>query len=193
MNEYEDIGRWPPVYDSDDLAGVIKKLIRNGDILKQFYRIPTDQTADEFYQGDVVKYTGSPCYIDESGDISVFEQQFEYWAIIGNTCDLSRTMIEAKHTDCPHLTHVTPLIPLDKNTPAQIYDNLKNFKLFKRMIFPAWNGEQEYFINFTIISSIEKKCLVNNASVVARLMRNSWFLFHACLVRYLARDDGRNE
>lgn len=190
MNAYEDIGRWPPVYDFEQLANVIKDLIKSGEIFRQFFLSPVANA--EFFQGDIIKLSGQPCYIDESGDISVLDQSFDYWIILGNTCDLSRTFSESK-SDAPHLTHVSPLIPIDSRIPDTVLANLRQFKLFKKMIIPSWKNNQDYYLDFTIISSIDKQCLVNNASVEARLMRNSWFLFHACLVRYLARDDGRND
>lgn len=192
INVYEDVGRWPPVYDFEELANVIKKLINSEELFKQFFKLYIKDT--ELLQGDIVNFKGYPCYIDASGDISALEQEYNHWMILGNSCDLARTSLQADSSlGLPHLTHITPLIPIDRNIPRQVLTDLKKFKLFKKMFVPSWSSNQNYYIDFTIITSIEKKCLLNNALVEARLRRNSWFLFHACLVRYLARDDGRND
>lgn len=192
MNLSENVGRWPPVYDFEELAKQIKDLINDGSIFNQFF---VSHIGEEgLFQGDIVSLKKDPVYLDKDGDISIIDEDFNYWIIIGNTCDLARVITPNEHSISPHLTHVSPLIPLPKDTPASVLDNLKRYKLYKRVFLPKWGDEKnDFYIDLTIINSIEKQCLIDHSNITARLNFKTWLLLHSCLVRYLARDDGRHD
>lgn len=192
MNISENFGRWPPVYDFEELAEQIKALINDGTIFYDFFNPNINNS--ELYQGDIVLLQNDPVYIDKDGDISVINENFKYWVILGNTCDLSRDLTPNAISTLPHLTHVSPLNPVPKDIPPDILNNLKKYKLYKRVFIPRWGEEEnDYFIDLTIINSIEKQCLIDQSDIKARLTFKTWILLHSCLVRYLARDDGRND
>ena len=64
---------------------------------------------------------------------------------------------------------------------------------------PAWSGavaDQFYAADFLRPVPVDKEAFAQEsggqrAVVVARLSRVAWILLNACLVRFLARDDGR--
>ena len=41
--------------------------------------------------------------------------------------------------------------------------------------------------------TVHKSVFPEHARVVARMQYAAWVLLHSCLVRFLARDDGRHE
>lgn len=192
MNISENVGRWPPVYDFEQLGQQIKDLINDGSIFHHFF--VSNLNKKEFFQGDIVSLKNDPVYIDKDGDIAIIDGNFNYWIILGNTCDLARNLTTDSDSALPHLTHITPLIPIPHHIPASVLNNLKKYKLYKRIFIPRWgNEENNFYIDFTIMNSIEKQGLIDHANVTARLNFNTWVLLHSCLVRYLARDDGRHD
>lgn len=192
MNISENLGRWPPIYDFEELGQQIKELINDGSIFHRFYTSKISEP--ELCQGDIVTLKNDPVYIDKDGDIAVIDEEFDYWLIIGNTCDLARDLSIDSSLRFPHLTHISPLIQIPHDIPSQILANLKKYKLFKKVFIPKWGNEvNDYYLDLTIIVSIEKQCLVNHSSTAARLNFKTWLLLHSCLVRYLARDDGRHD
>jgi hypothetical protein len=192
MNISENKGRWPPVYDFNQLGQQIKDLIDDGSLFDQFFVSNCDGT--DFFQGDIVSLKSTPAYIDKDGDIAIIDEDFSYWVILGNTCDLSRSPETVYGVAVPHLTHITPLMPIPHNIPANVLGNLRKYKLYKRIFIPGWKSEgNDFFMDLTVMSSIEKQCLTNHSHVIARLNFKTWLLLHSCLVRYLARDDGRHD
>ena len=192
MNISENVGRWPPVYDFDELGQQIKDLINDGSIFHQFFVPQINET--ELFQGDIVSLKNDPVYIDKDGDIAIIDGGFDHWVILGNTCDLARNLTADGDSALPHLTHISPLIPVPQDTPTNILNNLKKYKLYKRVFIPRWgNEENDFYIDLTIMNSIEKQCLIDHSEITARLNFKTWLLLHSCLVRYLARDDGRHD
>ncbi len=65
------------------------------------------------------------------------------------------------------------------------------------MYIPSFlDNDDEYFIDFTKINTISKEYLLkkNESNFKqAELTYTSWILFHSCIIRYFARDDGRND
>ena len=192
MNSLQNINRWPPIYDFEELGQQINKLINDESIFDQFYELQILNT--EFYQGDIINFSGNPIYIDKDGDVAIIDEDYDFWIILGNTCDLSRSIAPSHSTTFPHLTHISPLIPLPLDTPPDIVGNFKKYKLYKRIFIPNWgDAHHDYYIDLTMINSVERQCLIDKSKVVARLKYETWILLHSCLVRYLARDDGRND
>ncbi len=192
MNIAENFGRWPPIYDFNELGKQIKELINDGSIFHHFF-VP-DVDGAELFQGDIITLKSDPVYIDSDGDVAIIDEEFSYWVILGNTCDLARDLSQNSSLKIPHLTHITPLIPIPQDIPDDILGNFKKYKFYKRVFIPRWDSEDnDFFIDLTIINSIEKQCLIDHSNIEARLNFKTWLLLHSCLVRYLARDDGRHE
>lgn len=193
MNTSENIGRWPPVYDFAELGQQIKNLINDGSIFSQFYHSNTIEP--NLCQGDIISLKQTPIYIDKDGDVAEIDEEYSHWIILGNTCDLSRELSTDSSSSIPQLTHISPLIPIPKDTPSNVLDSLKKYKLFKKVLIPKWKADDDndYYLDLTIIIPIEKQCLSLHSTVTARLKFETWLLLHSCLVRYLARDDGRHD
>jgi len=132
--------------------------------------IVAEKKSDEYFSQKKVKtrkvsLNSSPTYIDKDGDISIIDENYSHWLILGNTCDLTRENNSGKK-ELPHLTHVAPLTPIEKDMPENVLSDLKHYKLFKKMYVPRWNEYiADHYLDFTIINSIEKECLTNKASV----------------------------
>ncbi|WP_310600578.1 hypothetical protein [Desulfobulbus sp.] len=187
MNNLGCDGRWPPIYDFDGLGEEIKGLVSSKEIFNFFF---FERNLEPILcQGDILKFAGQFPFVDELGNIKLLEEEYDYWMILGNTCDLQRDI------SSPHYSHITPIIPLTTDTPGQIISKLQSYSTYKKFYIPSWGGgmAQGFYIDFTLICSIDKKCLSTFTELVARLTMKSWLLLHSCLVRYLARDDGRHD
>jgi hypothetical protein len=192
MNVSENFGRWPPVYDFNELGQQIKELIDDGSIFHHFFIHGV--IGEEFFQGDIITLKSDPVYIDSDGDVAIIDEEFQYWVILGNTCDLARDLSKDTSLIIPQLTHISPLIPIPQDIPDDILGNFKKYKLYKRVFIPRWGSiGNDFYIDLTIINSIEKQCLIDHSNIAARLNFKTWLLLHSCLVRYLARDDGRHD
>jgi hypothetical protein len=182
--------KWPPVYDFDSLAAQIKELVSNQQIFNVFYQ-NDDPVNVALCQGDIIQFKSPLPVIDAEGDIGTVDGEFSNWVIIGNTCDLDRQIHNTGYS------HISPLIKLRADEPEPILAGLKAYSSFKRFFIPPWqlNDTPGYFLDFTQMCSVHKSCLLNEnvVTVSARMGRLSWLLFHSCIVRYLARDDGRHD
>lgn len=175
------VNRWPPVYDFDSLQNEIKTLVDKG-LEENFYT--EHPTLTNFFQGDIIELDMDFPFIDENGDIAATYSN--KWLILGNTCDISRD-------DLPY-TNIIPLDELGEDVPTKIIRDLKNFQSYKKIFFPDISKESfGYVAEFTQICSIEKAYLIKEAKKISELKYHSWVLFHSCIVRYFARDDGRKE
>jgi hypothetical protein len=182
-------GRWPPVYDFDSLALQIKELVSNHGIFEVFYQY-SQQFDPALCQGDIVHFRSPFPVIDKDGDISTIDNGYSNWVILGNTCDLDRDIHDAEYS------HISPLFELKSDEPERILNGLKSYGSYKKFYIPCWDQKVHpgYLIDFTTMCSVHKSCLFNEklVSVLARMGRISWLLLHSCIVRYLARDDGRH-
>jgi hypothetical protein len=182
-------GRWPPIYDFESLAAQIKDLVGNHSIFDVFYQGQT-LYEPQVCQGDIFQFISPFPYVDSEGDISTTVEGFSNWIIIGNTCDLL-------NENSMEYTHIAPLFELQENESVKILNGLKSYKSYKKFYIPPWVDKQHpgYYLDFTHMCSAQRGCLENDALVVrsARMGRLSWLLFHSCMVRYLARDDGRHD
>jgi hypothetical protein len=187
MNIADPKCRWPPVYDFESLGEEINTLVSTNEIFDIFFHIRNLDSG--LYQGDILKYPGLFPFIDNNGNIQVIEENYDYWMILGNTCDLDREL------PSPHLSHIIPLMPLDDNIPTSIIRDLRTYNSYKKFFVPMWgeSSRKGFVIDFTRSCSVEKECLLNHTETVARLTFKSWLLLHSCLVRYLARNDGRHD
>ena len=179
--------RWPPVYDFEGLGEEINRLVSTRDIFDVFFL--KRNLDSNLCQGDILKFPGQFPFIDENGNITVIDEDYDYWMILGNTCDLHRNL------DNPHFSHITPLIPIDEDAPDGVVKGLQSYDSYRRFYIPSWDAStiHGYAIDFTSICSVDIQCLQNRTELTTRLTFNSWILLHSCLVRYLARDDGRHD
>lgn len=179
--------RWPPIYDFNELGEEINRLVSSCGIFDEFF---LEETLDpNLCQGDILKFPGQFPFIDERGNVTILDEEYDYWLILGNTCDLHREL------PSPHFSHITPLIPLDVDAPDKVMRGLRSYDSYKKFFIPPWDGsaQQGFIIDFTQMGSVDKKCLLDITELTARLTSKSWLLLHSCLVRYLARDDGRHD
>ncbi len=173
--------RWPPTYDFESLQAQINNLINN-DIQTSFYN--SYQKNGEFFQGDIFEMENTFPFIDEDGYIAVYETSL--WIILGNTCDIARE-------DLP-FTNIIPLEKIDTDIPEKVLTGLKQYQNYKKVYLPGTNSDTlGYVADFTQVCSIDKSYLKLNAKKTHELTYTAWVLFHSCIVRYFARDDGRND
>jgi len=188
MNSPNIYCRWPPVYCMADLGTTIKESVNSQEIFSYFYSNPLSEEP-HICQGDIVELETAFPYIDEAGDVAILEDDFKFWIVLGNTCDFARDVDSVKYT------HLSPVIPIDKSCPKDLVYNLKHYQSYKKFYIPEWKKEElaGYLVDFSMMCSVHKEVFTRSTNLVTRLGFRSWVLLHSCLVRYLARDDGRHE
>jgi hypothetical protein len=175
-----NIERWPVIYDSAQLLEQINELKSKSEL---FYQ--KDELVQDFLcQGDVIYLEKDFLYYDKDGSPALIEG-CNYWVVLGNTCDIQRSI-----EDVP-LTQIIPLIEL-VSVEAKVLSDLKSFQSFKKFYYQQIN-KKHYIVDFTEVCTINKDFLVNNSIKKKELSYIGWILFHCCIVRYLARDDGRKD
>lgn len=181
-----DISRWPTVYDFEQLQSQIKEIVKS-DYKEGFYSI--SPKAFELYQGDIIKLDKKFVSINVDGDFEA-QRYSDFWLVIGNTCDFARTI-----EDLPY-TNLIPLQMIDAAAPIKMTEGLKNFQNYKHMYIPSFLADDnEYFLDFTKIATVSKEYLQKDIDSVKikELTYSTWVLLHSCIIRYFARDDGRND
>lgn len=184
MRLLED-GRWPPIADGDELRAAVSSILGSASFDKTFYQQDVSRGGIAC-QGDVFQLTCSVPFLDSAGNAVVDEAAYDHWMILGNTCDIEREEVL--------LTIIAPLVPLRTALSAEENRALRRYEYAKRFFVPAWPGDPasvDSVVDFMQIASLEKTAFTSNARVVARLQFPAWALLHACLVRFLARGDGR--
>ncbi|WP_157596301.1 hypothetical protein [Plesiocystis pacifica] len=171
--------RWPPCYDAEELQQNIRELVSKNQLHTSFF---TANTSQGLCQGDILKLSAEMPLIDEHGNVAALEL-FDYWMFVGNTCDTDRVDVLT--------SQVVPLHDLGGLQSHEI-TNLERYSLNRRFFVPNWPGSphQAWVLEFTELCAASLDFL-KKQTVVARMQRYSWYLLHSCLVRYLARDDGR--
>lgn len=112
--------------------------------------------------------------------------------VVGNTCDFVRDL------DTVENTQIVPLINLgDEDTlTSDQRREIRSYDAYRSFYVPPWMPyvRGKYFIaDFTRHVTVHKSALTSASRVEARLSFRAWILFHSCIVRFLARDDGRWE
>ncbi|MDH5671173.1 MAG: hypothetical protein OEZ06_03435 [Myxococcales bacterium] len=178
-------GRWPPVYDAQGLADVIDGLAGASDFDTRFWDL-RPRVQGEVFQGDLVQLDSAVPLLDEAGD-PVVTDDCKFWLIIGNTCDFERPA-----NDVPW-TQIVPTVDLGTTVDRQHLDVFRRYQYSRRFYVPPWpSGDGHHrFADFTRPVTIHKAAFVGPAQVVGRMQQPAWVLLHSCLVRFLARDDGR--
>jgi len=188
--------RWPPVYDFDSLIREIRRLTTHADIATEFYEWRRDRSTEvpaDVCQGDVVWLPSDVPVILEDGLPSAMEHPDEAWLVVGNTCDFSRSLEEAQWTQLVPVMSIGTVSDIDGAGLAA----LRQYTQSRRFFVPPWSSRvdgQVYVADFLRPVGVDKRALqgVSPAGAVqARMSRAAWILLNACLVRFLARDDGR--
>lgn len=184
--------RWPPVYDADDLAREIQVLTERPDFETAFYEWRLDrgmQSPVDVCQGDVVTLASEVPAIGEDGQPGTVPNPTGMWLVLGNTCDFDRDV-----TDC-RWTQMAPLVDLSgPNVDPGLRDALRRYTQFRRFYVPPWSDAVErrwHAAELPLVVAVDKRAFPSAITVHARLSRAAWILLNACLVRFLARDDGR--
>jgi hypothetical protein len=187
-----DDGRWPPVYDADDLVAEIRDLTTRPDFESVFYEWRADLASRavlDVCQGDVITLASDVPVIGGDGQPGTITNPTSTWMVLGNTCDFDR-----EYRECPW-THIAPLVDLGgRDIDQSLRDAVRRYSQFRRFYVPPWNDKAEHryhVVEFPLMVSIDKMAFHGPAQVQARLGRPAWILLNACLVRFLARDDGR--
>lgn len=179
------IEEWPTVYDFHELQKQISEIARSH-YSKGFYTL---FEKPELCQGDIVYIEKKFLYIDKDGNYAA-EEYTNYWIIVGNTCDIARSIEDIA------FTNIIPILKFDEDVPSRILSGIKNFQNYKSMYIPNFNEDSNnYYVDFTKIMTISKEYLLKDVNAIKKkeLTYASWILFHSCLLRYLVRDDGRND
>jgi hypothetical protein len=188
--------RWPPVYDLEDLVNEIRRMARDERLERDFYEWRRDRSTlipADVCQGDVVRLDSEVPVILEDGQPSVVEHPERHWMVIGNTCDLDRPIDHSRWTQLVPIESVGPLVEV---TVSQLAAT-RRYTQARRFYLPPWSQESELRLNaanLLLPVAVDKRVLqgvTKVATLQARMSRGAWVLLNACLVRFLARDDGR--
>ena len=139
-------------------------------------------------QGDIFELDSSVPLIHEDGKPAI-KGNFKYWLVIGNTCDIDRSINEVEYSQIVpiHLIEGTSLT-------SQQRQSFLTYAYSRRFYLPPWEGvepEAVFFADFTTPVTVHKNVIQELSKRKATMSFNGWILLHSCLVRFLARDDGR--
>lgn len=188
--------RWPPVYDLDDLVAEIKRLTDDENLERNFFEWRLDRSTlrhDDICQGDVLHLSSEVPVILQDGQPATVAHPEGFWLVIGNTCDFDRTIDEARWTQ---LVPIASLGSVAGLTSTQV-SAARRYTQARRFYIPPWSHAAEsdlHVADLLMPVAIDKRALngaERAATLQARLSRPAWILLNACLVRFLARDDGR--
>jgi hypothetical protein len=112
---------------------------------------------------------------------------------VGNTCDFDRDLVDVRWTQ------LVPIISLGATTElsATELDAVRKYTQARTFHLPPWSTETErdaHVADLLRPVGVDKRVFrgpTPTATVQARVSRPAWILLNACLVRFLARDDGR--
>ena len=181
------VERWPPVHDAQELGRTIHDLANRDDLDAVIYDRGRAADAGPCCQGDIIELSEGVPLLDENCTGAVLDD-FTHWLVIGNTCDFARAM------DAVRWTQVVPIIELLGATPQHLED-LRRYRLSRQFFVPQWAGSAQpdrvMVADLLRPCALDRRAIAACARVVARLSFRGWLLLNACLVRFLARDDGR--
>lgn len=177
--------RWPAVYDSAELAKTIRKLIEpSAEAQISIYR--EDESLPSVCQGDIVALKTAIPVIGPSGTPEKIEAPVVFWLVVGNTCDFERDTVS-------HLS-ICPVMDYQL-VPGVNLDSVRRFKTSRLFHVRPWSDGMSNSLcaDLNFMVSADKSALANIAKRETRLSWHGWILLHCCLVRFLARDDGRHD
>ncbi len=176
--------RWPPVYDEEELEETIKKLSEDGPGRWMFGLV-----QGSVFQGDIVSMQSKLPFINADGQATAVNAT-NLWLVVGNTCDLARNEQQVPNTG------IVPIISFPIEEVKNRLPAINRYQTVRQFLVPAWNdqdGKTIMLADLTQICSVKKAALLNVGNVQARLNFQGWLLLHSCLVRFLARSDGRHD
>jgi len=180
--------RWPPVYDFAELAGQIQSLAESSALEREFFQRNGASSLGDFCQGDIVSFQTAFPFVDEQGEPAA-EGDVNFWLLLSNTCDMNRELKEVTWAQLVPLESPGRTSEVDRG----ILSSLRRYVYSRRFYVPSWTTsfDPEVWIADFLRPVTFHRDGLKNAEVVARLSLTGWALLHSCLVRFLARDDGR--
>jgi hypothetical protein len=185
--------RWPPVYDADDLANQIRLLTEGERLEREFFEWRLDRSTtipSDICQGDVVTLKSDVPVILEDGQPGTLEHPESVWMVIGNSCDFDRTIDDARWTQLVPIGNAGPLGEVSAQLGAA-----RRYTQARKFYVPPWSAEAErhlHIADLLLPVAVDKRAFHGpEIALQARMSRSAWILLNACLVRFLARDDGR--
>ncbi|MCB9587999.1 MAG: hypothetical protein H6718_21515 [Polyangiaceae bacterium] len=185
--------RWPGVYGEEELRLHIKELSQREFLEESFYEWRSAanlRSPNDLCQGDVVRIESDVPLIDAEGDPSLVERETDFWMVLGNSCDFDREL------DDVEFTQIVPVEAWGSEIEATLLSSFRGFTQYRRFYLPDWRlaGNLEYFsADLTNPVTLHKAAFPEHVHLEARLSRAAWTLLNACLVRFVARSDGRND
>lgn len=127
--------------------------------------------------------------IDSDSKPALIDNVEEFWLIIGNTCDFERDLTDLRWTQ------IVPVVPIGNNDSVDAYTlgELKAYRMSRYFYIPDWVATEpvEHFMaELTMPVTVDKQAVLAS-KVEARMSFSAWILLNACVVRFMARDDGR--
>jgi hypothetical protein len=176
---------------------MIRRLTGDERLEREFYEWRRDRSVvalDDICQGDVVLLESEVPVILDDGKPSIIDHPERHWLVIGNTCDFERSLDDVRWTQMVPIANLGWLAELGQGQLAAA----RRYTQARRFYVPPWSAESESRLNVADLLlpvSVDKRALQAAAGVTgvlrARMSRAAWILLNACLVRFLARDDGR--
>lgn len=178
-------GRWPPVYDAAGLRRMIEDLVNDEAFSVRFWELVL---RDGVCQGDVVHLDSTVPVLDDTGQPALTDS-CKHWLVLGNTCDFSRDAEDVEWT------HFAPLVDVGVEPRRELLQAYRTYRYSRQFYVPPWpGGDYSHRVaDFTRPVTVHKRAFTDAARVVARMQFPAWVLLNSCLVRYLARDDGRHD
>jgi hypothetical protein len=179
--------RWPPVYSAEELLKQITDLISDKSIFSKFYE--PNLLDPEKCQGDIIELDSEALFLDEDNTPVTSPERYTHWLLIGNTCDIYRDMNLAKWSQ------IVPIYNLGKSEEISVEElgKLQAYSQSRVFYLPPWESGLEgahFLADFLRPVTIHKAGLMKSKTV-GRVNKFTWILLHSCLIRFLARDDGR--
>lgn len=170
--------RIPTVYDADGLDKQIETLALR---LRGDHFFELTKFDPEPCQGDVLMLDAPVPVLDESGT-PVEDDAARFWMVLSNTCDFAR--------DNVLWSQIVPLEEAPRDAAA--IAKHAAYKHSRRFLVPPWPGQERSFVADLLRPvTIDKRAIGTTAQIVGRMTEPAWILLHSCLVRFLARSDGR--
>lgn len=185
--------RWPPVYDLEDLVRDIKTLVDHPHIQNDFYlwrRERSTEVHSDICQGDIVTFGSEVPVIGPDGDPLLVDHPERLWMVVGNTCDFARDVDSVQWTQMVPIAALGPLADLSASERA----SATRYTYTRRFYLPPWSQAVEDQLHVAELLqpvAVDKRAVLQHATLDARMSHTAWMLLNACLVRFLARDDGR--
>jgi hypothetical protein len=186
--------RWPPVYDAEDLVNEIRQLTEGENLEREFFEWRLDRSTTsptDICQGDIVVLKSDVPVILEDGQPATLEHPESTWMVIGNSCDFDRSIDEARWTQLVPIAEVGTLAEV---TQAQL-SAARRYTQSRKFYVPPWSAHAEQHLHIADLLlpvAVDKRAFqYRHVTLQARVSRAAWILLNACLVRFLARDDGR--